>query len=155
MVKQRLLNQTADKADWLIGAGLITNRVQGRGIRDMLNPGTAYDDAILGKDPQPASMDDYLGGDSDSGQVHGNSGIPNRAFAVACVAAGGFSWEKIGKVWYTAATRYLTYSSDFGDMAAGTIAIAGQLFGVGGDVEHAVRAGWSAAKVTPATLRVG
>jgi Zn-dependent metalloprotease len=155
MVKQRLLGQTADKADWAIGVELLTDRVQGHGIRNLLNPGTAYDDPILGKDPQPASMDDYLGGDEDSGQVHGNSGIPNRAFAVAAVSAGGFTIEKIGKVWYTAATRYLTYSSDFSDMAAGTIAISGQLFGVGGDVEHAVRAGWDKVKVKTSVLRVG
>ncbi len=32
LVKQRALDQTADQADWIIGAGLFTSRVNGQGI---------------------------------------------------------------------------------------------------------------------------
>ncbi len=58
LVKQKLLGQTADQADWLIGAGLLTSAVNGVALRSMKEPGTAYDDPVLGKDPQPGHMDD-------------------------------------------------------------------------------------------------
>ena len=54
LVKQYTLKQIATKADWLVGAGLLTDRVQGNAIRSMKAPGTAYDDPVLGRDPQPA-----------------------------------------------------------------------------------------------------
>ncbi|WP_163420383.1 M4 family metallopeptidase, partial [Escherichia coli] len=60
LVKQFHLQQTADKADWLIGAGLLAEGIKGQGLRSMSAPGTAYDDPLLGKDPQPASMKDYI-----------------------------------------------------------------------------------------------
>ncbi|HKQ21717.1 MAG TPA: M4 family metallopeptidase, partial [Nitrososphaeraceae archaeon] len=44
LVKQYSLKQKADKADWLIGDGLFTNRVKGVALRSMKKPGTAYDD---------------------------------------------------------------------------------------------------------------
>ena len=60
------LNQTADQADWLIGAGLLTSHVNGVALRSMKAPGTAYDDPVLGKDPQPAHMKDFV--HTDRGQ---------------------------------------------------------------------------------------
>lgn len=42
MVKQRVLNQTAEEADWLIGEGLFTSNVNGVALRSMKAPGTAY-----------------------------------------------------------------------------------------------------------------
>ena len=55
----------------------------------MKAPGTAYDDPRLGKDPQPAHMDDYVETTEDNGGVHINSGIPNHAFYLAATALGG------------------------------------------------------------------
>ena len=49
----------------LIGAGLLAPRVTGTALRSMKAPGTAYDDDVLGKDPQPATMDDYVHTGSD------------------------------------------------------------------------------------------
>ncbi len=99
MVKQYLLNQTSEQADWLIGAGLLTEEVQGVALRSMKEPGTAYDDPVLGKDPQPAHMDDFVRTFEDNGGVHINSGIPNRAFYLAATALGGRSWKKAGRIW--------------------------------------------------------
>ena len=59
LVKQHMLGHTADQADWLIGAGLFTANVNGVAIRSMKEPGTAYDDPVLGKDQQPGHMRDY------------------------------------------------------------------------------------------------
>src|SRR5574341_2135080 len=56
LVKQRGIGQTAAQADWLIGAGLFTANVRGVALRSMKAPGTAYNDPVLGKDPQPAHM---------------------------------------------------------------------------------------------------
>lgn len=100
LVKQYARGQSAADADWLIGEGLFTANVQGRALRDMANPGTAYDDDVLGKDPQPAHMDDFVQTNQDNGGVHINSGIPNRAFYLAATALGGNAWEGAGQVWY-------------------------------------------------------
>lgn len=77
-----------DPTAWLIGAKLFTPRVSGVALRHMLHPGTAYKDATLGKDDQPADMSGYFNTTGDNGGVHTNSGIPNRAFALASIALG-------------------------------------------------------------------
>lgn len=56
LVKQYALGQTVDEADWLIGAGLFGSDVRGQALRSLKEPGTAYDDDRIGKDPQPATM---------------------------------------------------------------------------------------------------
>ena len=60
MIKQYKNNQAAADADWLIGAGLLTNQVNGKALRSMSAPGTAYNDPILGRDPQPDNMSKYV-----------------------------------------------------------------------------------------------
>ena len=143
-LKQRLLDQSAEEADWIIGEGLFTESVQGVGLRHMLEPGTAYDDPELGKDPQPAHMDDLYDGTDDNGGVHINSGIPNRAFALAAQAIGGSSWDGAGKIWYAALTNgSVTTDTDFAGFAAATIEAAG-------DQAEAVTTAWSEVGVTPA-----
>jgi hypothetical protein len=124
MLKQRLLGQTAAEADWLIGAGLFRPGVNGRGLRDMAAPGTAYDDPVLGKDPQPDSMAGYVDTTDDNGGVHINSGIPNRAFQLAATAIGGPSWEVAGQVWWHALTSGLPADTDFAGFAAATVTAA-------------------------------
>jgi Zn-dependent metalloprotease len=142
LVKQRIRNQTADQADWIIGEGLFTPRVNGVGIRSMKNPGTAYDDPLLGKDPQPAHMNDYVQTSSDNGGVHINSGIPNKAFYNVAMSLGGFAWEKAGKIWYKTLTDKLNANSDFYAAAQATIDVAGDLFGNNSVEQQAVRQGW-------------
>jgi len=107
LVKQYSLNQTAKDADWLIGENLFRNP-KGRALRDMANPGTAYDFEPIGKDPQPKDMDGYVKlpntDAGDQGGVHTNSGIPNRAFYLAATGVGTYAWEPAGKIWYAALT---------------------------------------------------
>lgn len=143
LVKQRLLNQTADKADWLIGAGLLSKKVQGKALRSMKDPGTAYDDPVLGKDPQPANMKGYVTTSQDNGGVHINSGIPNRAFCLAALSLGGYAWERAGRVWYeTLRDPRLSPNSSFHGFARLTVVAAARLFGAGGDVEKAIIDAW-------------
>lgn len=59
MVKQWSLKQDAASADWLIGAEVFTPGLEGDALRSMKAPGTAYDNEIIGKDPQPDHMDNY------------------------------------------------------------------------------------------------
>lgn len=44
MIKQKFEDETADKADWLIGEGCLLPGVKGVALRNMKDPGTAYDD---------------------------------------------------------------------------------------------------------------
>lgn len=144
LVKQYALRQSAEKADWLIGVGLLTKRIHGAAIRSMKAPGTAYDDDVLGKDPQPAHMRNYQRTDFDNGGVHINSGIPNHAFYRVAVDLGGKAWEVGGKIWYRALTRKLRGDAQFQDCADATYEAAGELFGIGSEPQHAVAAGWKA-----------
>jgi Zn-dependent metalloprotease len=96
--------QTVDQANWLIGEGIWAAGVNGRALRDMANPGTAYDDDKVGNDRQPAHWKDFkkLPRSEDWGGVHINSGIPNRAFFLAATQIGGYAWEGAGPIWYRA-----------------------------------------------------
>jgi len=143
LVKQRRLGQTAEQADWLIGQGLFTANVHGQALRSMKAPGTAYDDAVLGKDPQPAQMKDYDHTTDDNGGVHINSGIPNHAFYVTAARIGGYAWEKAGQIWYVALRDKLQARSDFQSAAALTFQTAGELFGAGSLEQQAVGQGWA------------
>lgn len=155
LVKQRVLKQTAEEADWLIGEGLLRPKVKGVALRSMKAPGTAYDDPILGKDPQPAHMDNIYTGTRDNGGVHINSGIPNHAFYLAATKLGGFAWEKAGLIWYTALTTRLKQKSNFKDAAEFTIAIAGELYGEESDEQIAVRDAWAQVGVIEAITTQG
>lgn len=142
LVKQYSLGQTAAEADWLIGAGLLAPRVTGVALRSMKEPGTAYDDDVLGKDPQPATMDDFVRTGRDNGGVHINSGIPNHAFYLAATALGGHAWERAGQVWYDVLTGgELAQDALFTDFASLTVKAARERYGDAEELE-AVRKGW-------------
>ncbi len=152
LVKQRLLGQDAAAADWLIGEGLFQPTIRGVALRSMKAPGTAYDDPQLGKDPQPATMADYLQTSDDNGGVHTNSGIPNHAFYLAAVAIGGRAWEGAGFVWYDVLTDgELPADADFATFARLTVAAAARRFGAGSAAATAVAAAWVQVGVTVAS----
>jgi len=143
MIKQKVLNQTADQADWLIGAGLLAGGVKGVALRSMKAPGTAYDDPVLGKDPQPDHMSKLVDTMQDNGGVHINSGIPNRAFYLTATSLGGYAWEKAGRIWYeTLRDPRLTSEAKFVQFASLTATVAGQLYGTGSDEQNAVANAW-------------
>jgi Zn-dependent metalloprotease len=102
MLKQYRLKQLPSESDWLIAAGIWAEEVNGIALRSMKEPGTAYDDPRVGKDPQPAHMKNFVETAEDGGGVHINSGIPNHAFYLVAMGLGGYSWEKPGRIWYQA-----------------------------------------------------
>ena len=146
-LKQRLLGQTAEQGDWLIGAGLFLPSVNGRALRSMSEPGTAYDDPVLGKDPQSGDMSGYVETTDDNGGVHINSGIPNRAFHLAATAMGGSAAEGAGRIWY-AALGAVDSDVDFVGFATATVEAAGP---------HAdlVRAAWETVGVLGGAVAPG
>ncbi len=130
LIKQYALGQSAAEADWLIGAGLLAPRVTGKALRSMKEPGTAYDDDVLGKDPQPATMAGYVDTADDNGGVHLNSGIPNHAFYLFAKELGGYAWERAGQVWYDVLTGGdLATDAQFTDFARLTVAAARSRYG--------------------------
>lgn len=148
MVEQYVLNQSSADASWLIGEGLFTPGVQGRALRSMKAPGTAYDDDVLGKDPQPDSMDSYVRTSADNGGVHINSGIPNRAFYLVADQLGGYAWEAPGRIWYEALTSgALPVTATFSLFARTTAGAAVELYGTGSPEHDAVRQAWETVKV--------
>lgn len=148
LVKQYRRRQSAKKADWLIGKGLLASGVKGKALRSMKEPGTAYDDDLLGKDPQPGHMKDYVKTHDDNGGVHINSGIPNRAFYETAMRLGGNAWEKAGKIWYMTLRDKLRPTSQFKDAAKATILVARELYGVGSLEVKAVEEGWAEVGLT-------
>lgn len=148
LVKQHKLGHDAAAADWLIGAELLIGELAGQALRSMKEPGTAYDNPILGKDPQPGHMDDYVETDDDHGGVHINSGIPNKAFYLLATTLGGPAWADPGRIWYAALTgKDIAADCDFVTFAGLTQAAAATLFGEDSAQLRAVTDAWTAVGV--------
>jgi len=143
LVSQYASRELAEESDWIIGKGLFTANVNGRGIRSLKEPGTAYDDPVIGKDPQPGHMDQFVDTTEDSGGVHINSGIPNHAFYVMAMEIGGYAWEKTGRIWYGTMVDKVSGDTDFQNFARLTFVTAGELYGVGSLEQQAVRSSWT------------
>jgi Zn-dependent metalloprotease len=137
VVKQWALKQSVEEADWLIGADIMHPSV-GKALRSMKEPGNTQ--VTWEWDDQPGSMSGYV----PFGDVHTNSGIPNRAFYLAASALGGFSWEKAARIWYQA-LPLLQAQATFADAARATTQVAFALFG---EAERAaVDAAWKQVEV--------
>jgi len=137
VVKQWKLNQAAKDADWLIGAGILGDKV-GHALRSMKDPGNR--DVTWEGDDQPSTMDKYVEG----GDVHTNSGIPSHAFYLAAMALGGNSWDKAAKIWYQA-LPLLKSNATFADAANATVDVASRTFGSA--ESDAVKGAWAQVKV--------
>jgi Zn-dependent metalloprotease len=134
--------QSATEADWLVGRDILGNSINGDALRSMKAPGTAYNDPLLGRDPQPYHMDDYIHTFSDNGGVHLNSGIPNHAFYLLAQYLGGNAWEKAGHIWYNAMQTINNPQATFSDWAEETIEQARTLYGVGSKEQVFTKRAW-------------
>jgi Zn-dependent metalloprotease len=145
LIKQFLRHQTAGQADWLIGEGLLASGIKGVALRSMKDPGSAFDDPLLGKDPQPKHMNNFVRTFEDNGGVHINSGIPNHAFFQVATQIGGPAWEKAGRIWYDALRdARVKPNTGFRRFAQITYDVAGRLFGLTSLEHKAVHEGWAA-----------
>jgi Zn-dependent metalloprotease len=148
LVEQHSLGQDVSEASWLIGEGIFTDEVQGTALRSLKAPGTAYDDDVLGKDPQPGHMNDFVETNDDYGGVHINSGIPNRAFYLVAAGIGGSAWDQAGQIWYETVTTEIKANTDFRGFADATTSVASRLFGEFSIEVDSVRSAWQAVGVT-------
>jgi Zn-dependent metalloprotease len=151
LVKQWVRQETADQADWLIGDDVFTPDVDADALRSLSHPGEAYDNELLGKDPQPAHMRDFVElpdtEDGDNGGVHINSGIPNKAFYLTAIGIGGYAWDAPGHIWYES-LRASTATTDFQDFADTTFSKAGELFGQESLEQKTVVSAWGDVGIT-------
>ncbi len=108
-VEQYAKGLDAGTYNWLLGEDVMSEGLYGEAIRSLAHPGTAYDNPVLGKDPQPDSMAGYVPG----GDVHINSGIINRAFYLCAMDLGSFP---AAKIWY-ATLQNLWPTATFSDCA--------------------------------------
>lgn len=83
----------------------------------------------------------------DNGGVHIFSGIPNKAFYLASVAFGGYSWEKAGQIWWKAMNSgKIPARCSFKQFADVTVDCAEEEFGE--DAARIVRDSWLKVGVT-------
>ncbi|MEJ6020977.1 M4 family metallopeptidase [Ramlibacter sp. PS4R-6] len=142
LVKQWHRKQDVKQADWLVGEGVFAPEI-GRAVRSLKQPGD--DRLTYGGDDQAGDMRGFVPG----GDVHANSGIPNRAFYLAATALGGRAWEHAGRIWYDSVPR-LKPKATFVDAAHVTSETAARLFGIASREQHAVQAAWQKVGVLPA-----
>ncbi|OAL55713.1 peptidase M4 thermolysin, partial [Pyrenochaeta sp. DS3sAY3a] len=142
MVEQWHFYQTAADADWLTGQSLFPVAIKGPALRDLSDPGKAYNDPILGRDRQVSHFTQY----TDELDVHESSGIPNRAFYLIATGFGGFSWAKAGKIWYATLTdSRIKPAVTFKEWADVTVDQASKLFDISASI--IVRNAWVAVGV--------
>lgn len=110
-IQQYFNKQDAGQADWLVGNEIMGPTLFGESLRSMKAPGSAYDNRLLGVDPQPSHMRDYYSGQGDNQGVHINSGIPNKAFFLVAFDIGT---DKAMRIWYQA-LRMLWPDANFND----------------------------------------
>ena len=147
LVEQRLRGQDFDSANWLIGDEIMAPGLFGEALRSMAHPGGAYDNPVLGQDPQPDHMSNYYAGPDDNQGVHINSGICNRAFYLACQELGT---GPAGQIWY-AGLQNLWPTAVFTD-AATVLAAQARILARDGAVPRqaaqVVRGAWRSVGVT-------
>jgi len=137
--RQWRANQTAAKADWLIGKDIMGPGARARGytcLRDLSNPAAKH---CLS--PQPTRFSQYRTGMDP----HDSSGIPNFAFYKAAIGIGGNSWDKAGKIWYEALTGFAPSPSlRMKAFANRTRKLAGSLYPTDPAIQTAVDKAWKA-----------
>jgi Zn-dependent metalloprotease len=158
LAEQLVNGHDVNQSNWLIGEGIWSGNINGKALRSMANPGTAYDDPLVGKDPQPSHMDNYqdlpVTPFTDLGGVHINSGILNHAFYKASKYLGGEAWKSAGIFWY-AALRELPGKPDFTtfqDVANITTKIAQDFFEGEPRKQEAVYKAWTEVGLEPQKL---
>ncbi|HJR79138.1 MAG TPA: M4 family metallopeptidase [Anaerolineales bacterium] len=97
VIQQAIDGKTAHDADWLLGDRIMGPILTGEALRSMKAPGTAYDNNVIGRDPQPDHMSRYHFTHWDNEGVHINSGIPNKVFYLVAMDIGS---DEAALIWY-------------------------------------------------------
>ncbi len=113
------LNHFLGNNSWIVGEGIWTEQIKGRGLRNFtLEP--AYDDPIIGRDNQPKHMKDLYTGVEDNGGVHINSGIINHEFYQFVQRSGKKSYVEPLNVWWKSIQKTRAYDN-FSTFAYNTV----------------------------------
>lgn len=140
---------------WKIGEQAYTPGTSGDALRYMDNPHLAGNGGYTADDDPDHYAERYTG-TADSGGVHINSGIGNKAFHL--VAAGGthhrsgvtvtgIGTADAGRIWYRALTVYMTSSTNFSGARTATLNAATDLFGSSSAQWTTVATAWCAVGV--------
>lgn len=100
MFRQWRAQHTVNEADWLIGKEILGPAAIARGYKSLRNLANPADSSCLA--PQPTHFSKYV----DGMDPHESSGITNFAFYKAAMQTGGYSWERIGQIWYQALVAF-------------------------------------------------
>ena len=122
---------------WKIGEDSYTPGTPGDALRYMDNP-HAKSGGGYTADDDPDHYNERYTGTADSGGVHINSGIGNKAFYLAAVGGThhlsgvivtGMGTTDASRIWYRALTVYMTSGTNFSGARTATINAANDLFG--------------------------
>lgn len=153
---QRTLKQKPSQATWLIGDGVFTDKINAKGLRTF-KAEPAYNDKILGLDPQPWHMSKYVNlpntDNGDWGGVHINSKIPNHAFYNFCILAEkekgdenvNYSWNAPADVWFHTYPR-IKPDTQFKEFALDTISVCKRIHP---QLVEQIQAAWDIVGVVP------
>ena len=140
---------------WKIGEQVYTPATAGDALRYMDNPHLAGNGGYTADDDPDHYAERYTG-TADSGGVHINSGIGNKAFYLA-VAGGthhlsgvtvtGTGVSNASRIWYRALTLYMTSSTNFSGARTATLNAATDLFGTGSAPYNSTASAWCAVGV--------
>ncbi|MBI5974079.1 M4 family metallopeptidase [Staphylococcus canis] len=122
-----------DFEDTFIGEDIYKYPASKKALRSLENP-TLFN--------QPAHMNQYLNTTQDSGGVHTNSGIPNKAAYLTTQKLGKAKAEQI---YYRALTNYLTSNAQFSDAKRALEQAAYDLYG--NSAKQTVTNSWNAVGV--------
>lgn len=137
MFRQWEAKEDVNSADWLIGADIIGPVAKSKGYKCLRNMANPADKAALAAQPTQYSQV------TPGMDPHYSSGPPNMAFATACLALGGKSWEHIGQIWYAVLTTSgAKPNMTMPQFAARSRQLATQMYPGKAAVAAAVDAGW-------------
>jgi thermolysin len=148
MVERYAKGQTSNT--WKIGEQCYTPSVAGDALRYMDNPHAASNSGYTADDDPDHYAERYTG-TGDSGGVHINSGIANKAFYLLAVGGThhrggsmtGIGADAAAKIWYRALTSYMTSSTNFKGARTATLNAAAALYGSGSANYNATAQAWN------------
>ena len=156
MVESYSRGGVVDANTWKIGEQTYTpGNGTGDALRYMDNPHLAGNGGYTSDDDPDHYAERYTG-TADSGGVHINSGIGNKAFYLA-VAGGthhrsgvtvtGTGASNAARIWYRALTVYMTSGTNFSGARTATLNAATDLFGSGSAPYNSTASAWCAVGV--------
>jgi thermolysin len=140
---------------WKIGEQSYTPNTSGDALRYMDNPHLAGNGGYTSDDDPDHYAERYTGS-GDSGGVHINSGIGNKAFYLAVVGGThhrsgvtvtGMGATNAARIWYRALTVYMTASTNFAGARTAMLNSATDLFGSSSSQYNTIATTWCAVGV--------